>query len=97
MQIYPSACGVSAGPLAAVLGILPRLREVDQVVDWIPYDETLIRDRDEWKVFLEATHLLYSERAPLMRRALDRYQVARNATPGVPEPSIVAGLLLWLA
>lgn len=83
--------------LAAVLGILHRLREVERVADWIPYDETLIRDRDEWKFFLDATRLLYSERAPLMKRALEKYQAAGDALASAPEPSIVAGLLLWLA
>jgi hypothetical protein len=83
--------------LAAVLGILHRLREVERAADWMPYDETFIRDRDEWKFFLEATRLLYSERAPLMKRAVDKYQAAQNASETAHEPSIVAGLLLWLA
>jgi hypothetical protein len=83
--------------MAAVLGILHRLREVEQVADWMPYDETLVRDRDEWKFFLDATRLLYSESAPLMKRALEKYQEAGDALVSTPEPSIVAGLLLWLA
>jgi hypothetical protein len=83
--------------MAAVLGILHRLREVERVADWMPYDETLVRERDEWKFFLEATRLLYSERNPLMQRALEKYQEAGNALASTPEPSIVAGLLLWLA
>lgn len=83
--------------LAAVLGILHRLREVERVAEWMPYDETLVRDRDEWKFFLDATRLLYSERAPLMKRAVEEYQEAGNVSASNPEPSIVAGLLLWLA
>ena len=83
--------------LAAVLGILHRLREVERVADWIPYDETLIRDKDEWKFFLDATRLLYSERAPLMQHALEKYRAARNASASALEPTIVTGLLLWLA
>ena len=83
--------------LAAVLGILHRLREVERVAEWMPYDETLVRDRDEWKFFLDATRLLYSERAPLMKRAVEKYQVESKALASIPEPSIVSGLLLWLA
>jgi hypothetical protein len=83
--------------LAAVLGILHRLREVERVADWMPYDETLVRDRDEWKFFLDATRLLYSESAPLMNHALAKYQAAKNAPASAREPSIVAGLLLWMA
>jgi hypothetical protein len=83
--------------LAAVLGILHRLREVERVADWIPYGETLIHERDEWKFFLEATRLLYSERAPLMKRAVNKYESVKNTSGVILESSIVAGLLLWLA
>jgi hypothetical protein len=33
--------------LAAVLGVLHRLRELEMTAGWMPYGETLIRERDE--------------------------------------------------
>lgn len=81
---------------AAVLGILHRLRELELTADWLPRDETLIRDRDEWKFFLDVTRLLFRRGAPVMRRAAEAYASAGAGTEAA-EPSSAAGLLLWLA
>jgi hypothetical protein len=58
---------------AAVLGILHRLRELERSAGWLPHDETLIRKKDEWKFFLDATRLLFRRGAPVLRRATEAY------------------------
>jgi hypothetical protein len=85
--------------LAAVLGILHRLREVEAEAEWVPYGEVLIKDRDEWKFFLDATRLLYSRRAAVMEHAVRAYKEVgeRRASSAPREPSLAAALLLWLA
>lgn len=81
---------------AAVLGILHRLRELERTAGWLPRDETLIRKKEEWKFFLDATRLLFRRSAPVLRRAAEAYASAGAGTPAA-EPSAAAGLLLWLA
>ena len=79
--------------LAAVLGILHRLRELEHQVAWIPPYETLIPHEAEWQFFLDATRLLYSQREAVMEGAINSRQ--SNVLPA--EISMALGLLLWLA
>lgn len=92
----PARSAGAVRQLAAVLGILHRLRELELTADWLPYDETLIRDKDEWKFFLDAARLLFRRRAPVMQRAVETYAAAGPTTAALAEPSTAAGLLLWL-
>lgn len=78
---------------AAVLGILHRLRELERQVTWLPRGETLIPLDVEWRFFLDAVRLLFSETSVVMTNALSSSQ-----TRGTPtEVSVLVGLLLWLA
>lgn len=100
LELASQAPARSAGAvrqLAAVLGILHRLREVELTAEWLPYDDTLIRDRDKWKFFLDAARLLFRPSAPVMQRAAETYVAAGTKTTALAEPSTAAGLLLWLA
>lgn len=93
----PTRSAGAVRQLAAVLGILHRVRELELTAEWLPYDETLIRDRDEWKFFLDAARLLFRRSAPVMQRAAETYTAAGARAAVLAEPSIAAGLLLWLA
>lgn len=93
----PARSAGAVRQLAAVLGILHRLREVELTAGWLPYDDRLIRDRDEWRFFLDAARLLFRPSAPVMQRAAETHAAAGTKTTAPAEPSTAAGLLLWLA
>ncbi|HEX8145046.1 MAG TPA: hypothetical protein VF553_20945 [Pyrinomonadaceae bacterium] len=80
---------------AAVLALLPWLRELEQIEKQLLRGETFVRYEDEWQFFLDATRLLYSQRTALMKRALSLQAQHSNSLDD--ETSIVAGLLLWTA
>ena len=93
----PARSAGAVRQMAAVLGILHRLRELELTAEWMPYGETLIRQKDEWKFFLDATRLLFRRSALVMQRAAENYTAAYARTGSLAEPSAAAGLLLWLA
>lgn len=93
----PARGGGAVRQLAAVLGVLHRLRELEMTAEWMPYDETLIRERDERKFFLDATRLLYSQQGAVMSHATRTQKASGHGPTAPPEPSLSAALLLWLA
>jgi HKD family nuclease len=82
--------------LAAVLGILHRLRELEAVNHQKFRGEPIVRHHDEWRFFLNSVRILCSERSPVLRRAIDAY-AAISGGERFPEASICVGLLLWVA
>lgn len=78
---------------AAVLGILHRLRELERQVSWLPRGEMLIPLDVEWRFFLDAVRLLFSETSAVMKNAVSCLPTEDAPT----EISILVGLLFWLA
>jgi hypothetical protein len=93
----PAKGGGAVRQLAAVLGVLHCLRELEMTAGWMPYGETLIRERDERKFFLDATRLLYSQQGAVMSHATRAQKASGHGPTAPPEPSLSAALLLWLA
>jgi hypothetical protein len=84
---------VAVSQLAAVLGVLLLLRELEWKRIRSLRGETYILYRDERRFFLDATRLLYAQRSAVMEHAR-----AVHDTDNMPaEVGTVVGLLFWLA
>lgn len=84
---------VAVSQLAAVLGVLLLLRELEWKRARSLRGETYILYRDERRFFLDATRLLYAQRSAVMEHAR-----GAHPTDDLPaEVGTVVGLLFWLA
>jgi len=87
------AAFVAVSQLAAVLGVLLLLRELERKRIRSLRGETYILYRDERRFFLDATRLLYAQRSAVIDHAR-----AMHDTDNMPaEISTAVGLLFWLA
>jgi HKD family nuclease len=79
--------------LAAVLGILLLLRELEWKRARFPGAEEYILYKDERRFFLDAIRLLYAQRSAVMEHA----RAAHGSDDMPAEVATVIGLLFWLA
>lgn len=87
------AAFVTVSQLAAVLGVLLLLRELERKKAGSLKGETYILYRDERKFFLDVTRLLYARRSAVMGHALSAYA----PDDGPAEVGTAVGLLFWMA